>query len=168
MAYIASMLHTCRCADLVTSYNSHGLKFPSLFNKELESTRLHIPNKEENCCWLSDFVFFWIISMLERICSQDFKTLVTTSAFLAATLIMVTLIVPCRAVYMWGITCLVCHSHDICDHFTSLSLFPLFSLFFSSGCEPLNGLSEINLHLRKLGMKWSAWNLSLICTFAYI
>lgn len=50
----------------------------------------------------------------------------------------------------------------------SFPTFFTFFFFFSSGCEPLNWLSEINLHLRKLGMQWSAWNLFLICTFAYI
>lgn len=87
MGYIASMLHTCGCADLVTSYNSHGLKFPSPLVKKCSTKKLSLPDstfqivKKENCCWLSDFVFLWIILILERICSQDFKTLVTTSAF---------------------------------------------------------------------------------------
>jgi len=147
------------------AWNSHLLLWKKCLTKNLSlpDSTLQIVKKIvadflTSCFFLK--LFWW----LEWICSQDFKTLVTTSAFLAATLIMVTLTVPCRAVYMWGIACLVCHSRDICDHITSLSLslslFPLFWLIylFFSRCEPLNWLSKINFHLRKLGMKMECMN----------
>jgi len=65
---------------------------PSLV-KNCSTKKLSLPDStsqmcKENCCWLSDFVFFVNYFDVEMdLLSKDFKTLVTTSAFLAATLI---------------------------------------------------------------------------------
>jgi hypothetical protein len=66
VADIASMLHTCGCADLVTSYNSHGLKFPSLVkNCSTKNLRVYqTPHSKELRKIVADFLlslvfFFW-------------------------------------------------------------------------------------------------------------